>query len=83
MAASGFTSERPPVGEAKQTLPELTDHCRPRGERRIPGTPTFQQPAALASLRRRRGGSAMSVNSYAFGPLPGGGTQRTFGIHLV
>ncbi|MGW0877162.1 hypothetical protein ACWD3Z_42890 [Streptomyces sp. NPDC002740] len=31
-----FTSYLPPVGGYKQALPELTDHCRPGGEKTYP-----------------------------------------------
>lgn len=45
MAASEFTSYMPPTGGAKQTLPELTDHCRLRGEKTYPehDYPSFSQ----------------------------------------
>ncbi|MBQ0850229.1 hypothetical protein J8N05_18710 [Streptomyces sp. BH-SS-21] len=36
MQGSAFVSYMPPVGGAKQTLPELTDHCRPAGEKTHP-----------------------------------------------
>lgn len=29
MTASEFSSYMPPIGGAKQALPEITDHCRP------------------------------------------------------
>lgn len=31
-----YTDYMPPVGGAKQTLPELTDHCRPSGDMTYP-----------------------------------------------
>jgi hypothetical protein len=31
MVTSAFSGYMPPIGGAKQPLPELTDHCRPRG----------------------------------------------------
>jgi hypothetical protein len=36
MTATGYSSYMPPVGGARQTLPELTDHCRPRGRKTSP-----------------------------------------------
>jgi hypothetical protein len=31
-----YTDYMPPVGGAKQSLPDLTDHCRPSGETTYP-----------------------------------------------
>lgn len=36
MRTPPYSTCTPPVGGAKQALPELTDHCRPRGRRTYP-----------------------------------------------
>ncbi|MEU6611540.1 hypothetical protein ABZ922_42115 [Streptomyces shenzhenensis] len=54
MTALLFTSYMPPVGGAKQVLPELTDQCRPRGEKTYP---EHDYPAT-GEVRCRRCGAA-------------------------
>jgi len=50
MTATGYSSYMPPVGGAKQTLPELTDHCLPRGRKT---SPEHDYPASGPAVCRR------------------------------
>ncbi|MFJ8785739.1 hypothetical protein [Streptomyces sp. NPDC102476] len=52
MIASEFSSYMPPIGGAKQTLPELTDHCRPRGGKTYP---EHDYPSSGQAVCRRCG----------------------------
>jgi hypothetical protein len=52
MAVTEFTSYMPPIGGMKQTLPELTDHCRPPGEK---NHPEHDYPRSGQAICRRCG----------------------------